>query len=81
MDCELENCGERERLKRIEDKLDLLNEITIKNGGGRHITYQRSEFFQMIYDRHSLVKIRDNFYKYAIMVLVLIQIIFAFIKK
>lgn len=38
----------------IEDtnaKIDCLNTIEIKNGGGRTIQFKRSEFFQMLYDR------------------------------
>lgn len=68
-------------LKRIEKKVDLLSDICIKNGGGRHIIYNRTEFFQMLYDRQSLAKIRDGLYKYAVLLLILIQIIFIFIKK
>ena len=68
-------------LKEVNKKLDLLNEITIKNGGGRHITYRRSEFFQLMYDKHSLIKISDNLSKYAFLLLVVLQIIFFFVKK
>jgi len=70
-----------ENLTSINKKLDLINEICVKNGGGRHVIYNRSEFFQMLYDRHSLIKISENFYKYAIIVLVILQIAEFFIKK
>jgi len=46
------------KLDTIETSVDLLNSkvdklqfITIKNGGGRQLTYCRDEFFQMVYDR------------------------------
>jgi hypothetical protein len=70
-----------DRLQSIEKKLDLLNLICVKNGGGRHVNYNRSEFFQMLYDRHSLIKISENFYKYAIVILVILQIAEFFIKN
>jgi len=38
------------KLDIMEEKLDGLDEIHIKNGGGRDISYKRSEFFQMLYD-------------------------------
>jgi hypothetical protein len=69
------------RLDLIDKKLDMLNEVTIRNGGGRHVTYKRPEFFQMIYDKHSIVKISESLYKYALVVVVIMQIIEFFIKK
>lgn len=63
------------RLVAIDNKLDMLNEVTIKNGGGRHVTYKRSEFFQMLYDRHSLAKLSKGFYDYAVIILVALQIV------
>ena len=49
----------------IEDtnkKIDCLDAIHIKNGGGRDVTFKRSEFFQMIYDRpkEQFTQITDN---------------------
>ena len=47
----------------IEDtnaKIDCLNTIEIKNGGGRSISFKRSEFFQMLYDRP-----KEQFYSVA----------------
>ena len=38
------------KLDVMEEKLDGLDEIHIKNGGGRDVVYHRSEFFQMLYD-------------------------------
>lgn len=38
------------KLDIMEEKLDGLDEIHIKNGGGREISYKRNEFFQMLYD-------------------------------
>jgi len=65
----------------VQGKLDMLNEITIKNGGGRHVTYKREEFFQMMHDQHSFAKISSNFYKYGVIVLVILQIIQLVFKK
>ena len=39
------------QLDRIEQKLDALNKVTIRNGGGRHITFELGEFNQMLYDK------------------------------
>ena len=36
----------------VNSKVDNLQYINIKNGGGRHITFVRDEFFQMLYDRN-----------------------------
>ena len=38
------------KLDIMEEKLDGLDEVHIKNGGGRDISYKRNEFFQMLYD-------------------------------
>jgi hypothetical protein len=70
-----------DKIDSLGSKVDLMNEICIKNGGGRHISYKRNEFFQMLYDRHSLIKISDKFYKYAVLILVMMQIAEFFIKK
>jgi len=32
-------------------KVDKLQVIDITNGGGRHVKYERDEFFQLLYDR------------------------------
>ena len=40
-----------QKLDTLEEKIDALEHISIKNGGGRLITFKRSEFFQMLYDR------------------------------
>lgn len=39
------------RLDIIEQKIESQNTVVIINGGGRHITFQRNEFFQMLYDK------------------------------
>jgi len=44
-------CEHQEQLDRIERKVDDLQNINIKNGGGRHVMFKRDEFFQMLYDR------------------------------
>lgn len=71
----------QEQLAEINGKLDLLNEITIKNGGGRHVTYNRNEFSQMMYDKTKLPRITENFYKYAVIGIALLQIANIFFKK
>ena len=38
------------KLDVMEEKLDGIDEIHIKNGGGREISYKRNDFFQMLYD-------------------------------
>lgn len=38
-------------IKLLDSKVDNLQFINIKNGGGRHVTFRRDEFFQMLYDR------------------------------
>ena len=38
-------------LNEMNGKIDKLQIIEIRNGGGRHITFRRDEFFQMLYDR------------------------------
>lgn len=38
------------KLDEMSDKIDSLDEVHIKNGGGRDVVYHRSEFFQMLYD-------------------------------
>ena len=40
-----------QKLDTLEEKIDALEHISIKNGGGRSISFKRSEFFQMLYDR------------------------------
>lgn len=39
------------QLTEMDGKIDKLQVIEIRNGGGRHITFRRDEFFQMLYDR------------------------------
>lgn len=39
-------------LKSMNGKIDKLQTIEIRNGGGRHIQYKRDEFFQMLYDKN-----------------------------
>ncbi|MGD1007441.1 MAG: hypothetical protein ABR980_09455 [Ignavibacteriaceae bacterium] len=70
-----------QKIDSLSSKVDLMNEICVKNGGGRHVIYKRNEFCQMLYDRHSLVKLSENFYKYALVVLVALQIVQFFVKK
>lgn len=41
-----------EFLTGIVERLESMSEITIKNGGGRLVTYKSGEFFQMLYDRN-----------------------------
>jgi hypothetical protein len=41
----------RDGFERIEKGLKDLSVVRIKNGGGREMTFKRSEFDQMIYDR------------------------------
>lgn len=49
------------KLNDIISKLDTLNYITIHNGGGRHITFQRDEFVQMAYDKgQELDEVRET---------------------
>ena len=38
------------KLDEMSDKIDSLDEVHIKNGGGRDVVYHRNEFFQMLYD-------------------------------
>jgi len=40
-----------QKLDTLEEKIDALEHISIKNGGGRSISFKRGEFFQMLYDR------------------------------
>lgn len=53
------------KLNDIEKKVDALQRIEIKNGGGRSVSFLRNEFFQMLYDRNSewkesfLTKVRN----------------------
>lgn len=69
-----------EQLKSLEEKIDLLNDITISNGGGRRVTYTRNDFFQMIYDRVTLKGVQ-RFVAYALGVVVSIFSILSFLKK
>ena len=38
------------KLDTLEEKIDSIDEVHIKNGCGRDVVYHRSEFFQMLYD-------------------------------
>jgi len=40
-------------LKNLDRKIEDLRSVEIKNGGGRHIVFDREEFFQMLYDNAS----------------------------
>lgn len=60
-------------LKGISAKLDMLNECTVKNGGGRHVTYGREDFNQMIYDKGKAKPFFDNLVKYAVLMLIILQ--------
>lgn len=40
-----------EMIEETNKKIDGLDTIHIKNGGGRDIAFRRGEFFQMLYDR------------------------------
>jgi hypothetical protein len=62
------------KLSALEKKIDKLMEIEIKNGGGRHIKYERTEFFQMLYDRGSFPKLTGRLYKLGLAVLLVLQI-------
>lgn len=41
----------RKRLHELSNAIHSLSFIELKNGGGRKVTMERNEFFQMIYDR------------------------------
>jgi len=74
----VKSCGERhksieELLQEISSKLDMLNECTVRNGGGRHITYQRQEFNQMLYDKGKLNAMADKVVKYSAIAIIFIQ--------
>lgn len=66
-------------LEEIQSKIKDLDTVIIKNGGGRHISYKRDEFFQMLYDRALPSKIAESFSKFLIPFLTLLQIINLFI--
>lgn len=69
----------------IADRLDCMQEVAIKNGGGRIVTYKRGEFFQMLYDRNKetfsrvsdvskkLLNITDVVFKFAVAAYVVIK--------
>ena len=42
----------RTDIAEVNSKVENLQFINIKNGGGRHVTFMRDEFFQMLYDRN-----------------------------
>ena len=42
----------RTDIAEVNSKVDNLQFINITNGGGRHVTFNRDEFFQMLYDRN-----------------------------
>ncbi len=39
------------KVNEISEQIKEMNDITIVNGGGRHIKFNRAEFYQMVYDR------------------------------
>ena len=43
--------GIRDDINGLCVKVDKLQVIDITNGGGRHVKYERDEFFQLLYDR------------------------------
>lgn len=51
-----EDCPQTENmntvLQDIREDIKSLKTITIKNGGGRTVTYQKDEFYQMLYDKN-----------------------------
>ena len=74
-----------ELMTSITGHLENFQEVQIKNGGGRIVTYQRGEFFQMIYDRNKetfskvsdiskkLLSITDIVFKFAVAAYVVIK--------
>jgi len=76
------------KLDEMSDKIDSLDEVHIKNGGGRDVVYHRSEFFQMLYDWRKekfssvsdFAKKLDNIFDVFIKLASLAAIIFTAIK-
>lgn len=44
----------KETLKAVHNQASVLSNVTIKNGGGRPVTYERRIFDQLLYDRVTL---------------------------
>ena len=76
------------KLDEMSDKIDSLDEVHIKNGGGRDVVYHRNEFFQMLYDWRKekfssvsdFAKKLDNIFDVFIKLASLAAIIFTAIK-
>lgn len=68
-----------ELLETIQNQVKDLETVVIKNGGGRHISYRRDEFFQMLYDRARPSKVVETISKFLIPLLTLLQIFNLFI--
>ncbi|MCL5031039.1 MAG: hypothetical protein M1480_18690 [Bacteroidetes bacterium] len=62
-------------LDEIKNKLNDMDQVHITNGGGRHISYPRDEFFQMLYDRGVPSKYGEKLLKYILPILIILQII------
>ena len=62
-------------LDEIKNKLNDMDQVHITNGGGRHISYPRDEFFQMLYDRGVPSKYGVKLLKYILPILIILQII------
>ena len=62
-------------LDEIKNKLNDMDQVHITNGGGRHISYPRDEFFQMLYDRGIPSKYGEKLLKYIMPILIILQII------
>lgn len=62
-------------LDEIKNKLNDMDQVRITNGGGRHISYPRDEFFQMLYDRGIPSKYGEKLLKYILPILIILQII------
>lgn len=77
-----------EMIAETNKKIDNLDSIHIKNGGGRDIAFKRTEFFQMLYDREKeqfnnvseFAKRLGNIFDVVIKIASVAAIIFAAIK-
>jgi len=50
----------RHTVNNIQGSIDNLNDITINNGGGKPVTFNRNVFFQNVYDKLSFSKQLKN---------------------
>ena len=63
---------------KMDQKVDLFNHIVISNGNKRKITYERNEFFQMLYDRKDIWKPIQSMIERVLLIGALITLILKF---